>query len=384
MDKLKILLIGTGIKVKTFANMLKNNSKVDKIYIAPGIETSDKFWENIDIRENNVEELLKFVLDNDINLTVPLSENALKSDIAGFFQTNNQNIFAPTKQASKIMTDKIAGKKFLYKYHSKMAKFCVCDKINTANDFLQHCTFPIIVKSDTNSIICTSLAQAKKTLLNFFNDSDKEIIIEEYIYGSIFTIYYVTDGYSAVPITSVENLKFAKDGNLTSGVGCFAPNYKISNKVNSEINMLANTIIKVLEGKRTPYMGIFGIECFLTDVDEFLVNEIKPFFSDIEAPVILNSLNTDFLDIIYSCINGFFSDEYEDINLRDEYFISVLAKIKNQQNNIKSANNDFNIETFDKIGGNILITKHSTTLKRAKDLLREELEGDFFEACIEI
>ena len=75
--KKKILIIGNGAKEYALAKKLSNKHE---IYVAPFCETMKEFATCLDIRENSSKELLEFILENGIDLTIPVSLEALKSD----------------------------------------------------------------------------------------------------------------------------------------------------------------------------------------------------------------------------------------------------------------------------------------------------------------
>ena len=62
---------------------------------APGNSFTSTNYKSIDIREDDLTELLKFSLENNIDLTVPVSEKSLNADVVSFFSANGQNIFGP-------------------------------------------------------------------------------------------------------------------------------------------------------------------------------------------------------------------------------------------------------------------------------------------------
>ena len=86
----KILIIGNGAKEYALAKKL---SEKHDIYITPASDGLKEFAECVDIREDNVGELLEFVMENGIDLTIPISSAAIKSDIVSIFAQNNQQIF---------------------------------------------------------------------------------------------------------------------------------------------------------------------------------------------------------------------------------------------------------------------------------------------------
>lgn len=389
----KILIIGKGASTEALAKKLQANGA--KIYIASGGNIKSENFEYIDLREDDITGLLKFVLENEINLTIPISEKALKSDIVSFFQDNGQNIFGPTLEACKFVLNKASGKKFLYKIHAQTSKFGIFDKLPMAEDWLKTANFPVTIKccEYTNlddRLVCPTMSLAREFLDVQFSKGETSVLLEEFTYGHNFTVYYITDGYSAVPITSVGNYKFTHDGDgglLTNGTGCYAPDYKVSEIVFSRLdNVIRNTLVS-LEKKGTPYIGILGVECVMTGDDKFYVNEFKPFLQDYDACAILNLIEEDLVQIFKACIDGLFADEYEKINLNNLSSVSavVLARQFNKRilglDMIDDIENILFMNTTKTDNGEYLtgkgevfvLTRSAGTLTRAKSYLYEDL-----------
>ena len=386
MGNKNILLIGKGAVI---------SAHVEKIFAAPGNGVTNDVYENIDIREDDLTGLLKFALDNNIDLTIPTSNEAFKSDIVSFFQSNGQNIFAPNKNICNTILNKIQVRKFLYKNNAKSPKFGIFNKFQTALDYLKTSSFPVLIKSQTatglnnDKMICPTMKYASDYIETLFNNGEEDLIIEDYIYGTNFTVYYFTDGYSALPITAVANLKFATgdlEGDFTDGVGSYAPDYRISNKILKKLKPLVDNILVNFEQKGNPYMGILGIECILTGDDEFLAEDLKPFFQNHDCRTVLNILEDDIIEIIYSCINGAFSDEYEIIKTNNLHSITAIVSAQLENRLINNLDICEDIDNIDFIGikqdgvniythqGNCFaITRTSKTLTRAKEYLAQDL-----------
>ena len=396
-----ILIIGECPVSTALAKKLKQDSSIDKIYITTTELKSNKAYEFIDIRENNLTELLKFVIENEITLTIPVSTKALKTDIVSFFQTNRQNIFAPTKEACNIFTNNISQKKFLYKIHAQTAKFGVFDKMQTALDWLKTANCPVIIKrieynNLDDRLICATPKLAREFLDILFSQGEQNVLIEEYVYGHNFTTYYITDGYSTLPICPVANYKFSKGdtyGLLTNGMGCYTPDYKINETIQVRLNKIASNITTTLEKKGNPYVGIFGIDCTITGEDKFYVNELKPFFQDYDCTAVLSLIENNLYNLFFDCINGIFSDEYTQIQLNNLNSVSAVVAARFNNQIIKKINElDIadNLEFYPNCkqnsdgsyittqGKNFVITRSASTLNRAKKYLYEDIaEIDF-------
>ena len=95
--KKNILIVGNSAKESCLARIL---SEEFEVFVAPGNVGMKDFATLVDIRENNVIELLNFALENDIYFTIACSESAIKADISNLFYDNGLLIFAPTADSA--------------------------------------------------------------------------------------------------------------------------------------------------------------------------------------------------------------------------------------------------------------------------------------------
>lgn len=395
-----ILIIGKSANAQALAKKLSRYDDIKNIFIAPGNGVSSEIYKNVDIREDDVTELLKFALENQITLTIPVSENAIDADIVSFFLTNGQNIFGPAKEAASIALNKAAGKKHLYKIHAQTSKFGIFDKQQAAEEYIESANLPITIKCGKpneleDRLVCTTISLARNFLTTLTSKNETNILIEEFVPGKTFTIYYITDGYTAIPITSVADYKFTQDGDggiYTKGIGCYAPDYKISQVIYSRVENIIKNTLASLDRKGTPYVGILGIECILTGEDKFYVSEFKTFLQNHDSSAVLNLIDEDLVKVFMACINGFFSDEYEQI--KTNHLSSAAATVLSSQcskiidlDNIEDINNiDFtgvkqlnNTQYISQKGENFTITRNAGTLSRAIAYLYEDLDEINFE-----
>lgn len=398
MDKKNknILIIGQGSAAQSLAKKLRTYSQTGDIFIAHGNGIESEYYKNIDIREDDLTGLLKFALEHNIDLTIPVSELALRSDVVSFFITNGQNIFGPSKEACNIAVNNSAGKKFLYKIHAQTSKFGIFDKIQPAEDYLKTATFPVTIKCREYSnlmedrLVCPTISLAREFLSVLFSKNETDILIEEYTFGKNFTIYFITDGYTALPLTSVANYKFMQDGDggiLTNGIGCYAPDFKISEVVLARVGNIVRNTLASLEKKGSHYVGILGVECVLTGEDKFYVSEFKPFLQEHDSTAVLSLVDDNLIEIFMACINGFFSDEYEKIKMNDLSSVACVVQARQINKVIKGLDLIEDIDNIDFInvkkannnvyltgkGAVMTLTRSAGTLSRARTYLYEDL-----------
>ena len=96
----KILIVGASAKEYALVKKIKNYGC--EIFVAPGNSVIGEIAQCIDIREDNVDELLAFAVQNSVDLTVVSSEIAIKNNIAELFQANEQLIFAPSAKSAEF------------------------------------------------------------------------------------------------------------------------------------------------------------------------------------------------------------------------------------------------------------------------------------------
>ena len=393
----KILIIGNGAKEYALAKKL---SEKHEIFITPASDTLKEFAQCVDIRETNITELLEFVMENDIDMTIPISLAALKTDIVELFNNNNQKIFAPDKNAAKIIFDKSLAKKVLYKLRITTPKFGIFEKQNMALDYIKNQKVPFVLKTDdsNSASVFTSFQTAKNFVETNFIEKGKRIIIEDYIYGTPFSFYTITDGYKALPIGTSITYKHTLEGEggqLTSGMGACSPNYKLT--VENEYFLMDNVIyptLDYLEIEGSPYLGILGINGILTDEGNLYILGWQSFMQDCDTQTILEILDEDLYKLFYSCVIGSFSDDYDYIDMKDEFAVSGVLSSGRYKNSVIEGLDELQDDTlvahlntkrneyleYETQGDNALVvTRVAKTLSRAKQGLYEELEFINFE-----
>lgn len=388
----KILIIGSSAKEYSLVKKLQTYGC--KVVVAPGNIRIKDIAECVDIREDNQKELLEYVLENAIDLTIASSDLAIKSDIATLFQSNGQMIFAPSANSAEITLSRSSAKKFLYRLRIPTPRFGVFDKIQPTLDYLKNAQMPQVIRSDEafkgqDRLVCTTFSSAKTFVEDLFASDAKKIVLEDYVYGHEFTFYVVTDGYHALPLASVANYKFMENGDggvLTSGVGAFVPDYKISGETeNYLMKNVVNNVLQSLESKGSPYLGILGIDCVLKDDGKIVVLDFKPFFQDHDAKAVLNLLDENLFNLFEACAVGSFADDYEKINLSDNSSVSCVVYSRIADRIIEGldivdsdfvpfgiSKNDY-MEFLTVQGKNFVLTNTASTLSRAGKHLYEDL-----------
>ena len=394
----KVLIVGNSAKEHALAKVFSEYPFVEKVYLAPGNSATGEFCENVDIRPDSVSELLEFAMENAVDLTIATDEKAIKADISTLFQQNGQMIFAPSAQSAQYAISKSAGKRLLYKLHIPTPRFGIFEKQQLAADYVKKSSYPLVIRTDESTEgadrqVCNTVQTASVFVEDLFLSGANKIILEDFVYGHEFIYYVITDGYHFLPLTSCANYKFMENGNggvLTPGMGAYCPDYKLSYEIQEKLLYeVASPVIETLARRETPYLGILGIEGVLENDGTYSILELKPFLSNHDCQAVLNLVDENLYTLFEACAIGSFADDYETLNISDRASVSCVlssGKLKDSViNGLDVVDDDINVNHFNTKrneyfeyltsgGRSLVVTKTSSTLTRARELLYENID----------
>lgn len=330
---MNILIVGSGAKEYTMAKEFSKYENVDLIFAAPGNFAISDYAACIDIDADDADSLAEFVKVNNIDLTVASSEKSIESDIAGKFNEEGLMIFAPTAEAARITSSKSIAKKFMYKTKIPTPKFGIFDRENMAVDYARKSKFPLVIKADfhmhgENVFVCDSFKIAKRMIEDLFDSGNKKIVIEDFIAGQEFSYYVITDGYNAMPVSSVVPYKHVLEGNggaITSGLGAYSPFYMIDSTLEGRIfKEIIYPTLDELGKNGNQYVGILGVDIILDRTGNLNVIEFNPFFKEPDAQCVFNILDINFVDVMKAAIVGSLVDDFYEIKVKPVYSLSVV------------------------------------------------------------
>jgi phosphoribosylamine--glycine ligase len=321
---MKVLIIGSGGREHCLAWKISKSDFIDKIYAIPGNPGINSLAEclNIPVTKDKYDDILNFVKEKGIDLTVIGPESPLVDGIVDYFNSKGYKIFGPGKKASMLEGSKVFTKNLCKKYRIPTAdsEIFIRKDYEKALKYIKQINksqFPIVIKADglaagKGVIIADSREQAEKTVKdifinNVFGSSGDTIIIENFIKGFEVSILNLCDGRDIIPLVLAQDYKkiFNGDkGNNTGGMGSYSPvpfiDDKLLNKIlNNIIYQTYNALLK--EGIK--YKGILYGGIIVSEGDPYLL-EYNCRFGDPETQAILPRLESDLLEILMKCVDG--------------------------------------------------------------------------------
>lgn len=369
-----ILVIGSGGREHAIVWKLKQSKFVNKIYCASGNAGISKIAALVDIKPDDINGLAKFAENNKIDLTVVGPEAPLVAGIVDEFEKRGLKIFGPNKTAAQLEGSKVFSKQFMKENKIPTADFDVFDDSEKAKNHIKNKGAPIVVKADglaagKGVMVCKTVEEAldavnKIMVEKKFGDAGNKIIVEDLLKGEEASILTITDGKDFVTLLSSQDHKQILDGdkgNMTGGMGAYAPAPIIDNETNEKIKeeIIKPTINGMIRNK-IPFKGCLYLGLMITQNGPKVL-EYNCRFGDPEAQPVLSLLETDFYEILDASVNG--NIKSIEIKNKNGAACCVVMASGGYPNSYEKGKIIYGLE---KVPNNIFVFHAGTSLKNGK------------------
>ena len=309
---MKILVIGSGGREHAIVWKLAQSDLCEKVFVAPGnAGTADEpKTENIGLNAEDLESLLDFAKNKEVDLTIVGPEAPLVLGLIDLFEKNNLLCLGPNKLAAQMEGSKIFMKDVLKKGNIPTANYEVFTDPDSAREFLETCDIPIVLKAD-------GLAAGKGVIVAFSRDEALEalkslmieqklgtagdnLVIEEFLRGEEASFIVLCDGKNVISLASSQDHKQRDDGDKgpnTGGMGAYSPAPLITEELNEEIMKdIIHPTLAELKRRNIDYKGFLYAGLMINE-QKIKVLEYNCRFGDPETQPILMRMKSDFLSL---------------------------------------------------------------------------------------
>ena len=314
---MRILVVGGGGREHAICWKLNNESNVEKIYCAPGNAGISNVAECIDIGDSDIENLLKFAKENQIDLTIVGPEIPLVAGIVDAFEKEGLKIFGPNKECAQLEGSKSFSKDFMIRHNLPTAKYKEYTDLDEAISEIDSFGYPVVIKADglaagKGVVIPENREDAITTLKEMMSDhkfgnAGDKIVVEEFLNGIETSILAFVDNDTIVPMVSSKDHKKVFEGEAglnTGGMGTFSPSEIYTDELAKEVQ--EKILDKTLEGFKKDnlnYKGILFVGLMITE-DGPKILEYNVRFGDPETQSVLFRLDTDLNKIISAILDN--------------------------------------------------------------------------------
>jgi phosphoribosylamine--glycine ligase len=339
MDKMNVLVIGSGGREHALVWKIAQSAHVKKIFCAPGNAGISKLATCVDIKADDLVGLLAFAQSEKIGLTVVGPEAPLSMGIVDLFEKKGLKVFGASKKAAQIEASKSFSKNLMAKYNIPTASGQSFTNFDQAEKYIKRQDGkPLVLKADglaagKGVLICSSEKEALDALKTImkdkaFGDAGSRVVIEECLEGEEASFLALTDGKTVLPLPSSQDHKriFDEDkGPNTGGMGAYSPAPLVDSILHDKImNEVMIPTVKAMESEGTPYKGILYAGLMI-DRDKIRVLEFNARFGDPEAQPLLMRVKNDLVELMLACIDGSLNRHTMDIDERATVCLVMAA-----------------------------------------------------------
>ena len=329
----KVLVIGSGGREHAIVYQLSRSAQVDRIYCAPGNAGIAQLAECVAIGDTDVEQLLSFAREQQIDLCVVGPEASLAAGVVDAFRAAGIPVFGHTKAATQIESSKEFAKELMVRYNVPTAAYRTFADYDEAMQYVRsRNSYPTVLKYDglaagKGVVIAENEQEAQHALDDMLVGEafgKGKVVIEDYLQGPEFSFMAFVDHHRVYPMPLSQDHKRAYDSDMgpnTGGMGAYTPLPFISEQeeqwaLENILQRVADAMVE--EGK--PLTGVLYGGLMKTD-DGIRVIEFNARFGDPETEVVLPLLDSDAYTVFHAIATG---EALDNIQWRKQATIGVV------------------------------------------------------------
>jgi phosphoribosylamine---glycine ligase len=309
---MKILVIGGGGREHALVWKLKQSSRVERIWCAPGNGGIADDAECLPVDPGDVRALVELTGKIAPDLTVVGPELPLVNGISDAFRQRNWAVVGPSGQAAQLEGSKIFSKEFLLRHGIPTAK--MYGAYNSARDAyaaLSDVVWPLVLKADglcagKGVLLAPNTESARQFLENVMEKNElgpggRRVLLEETLEGEELSFIILTDGERYAPMVPTRDHKRVFDGNQgpnTGGMGAYSSEELLPAGLrDTVISTIVEPTLRGLAKEGIPYQGFLYIGLMLAK-DGPKVLEFNCRLGDPEAQAIVARMDFDLAEVL--------------------------------------------------------------------------------------
>ncbi|KAF9229071.1 aminoimidazole ribonucleotide synthetase [Gyrodon lividus] len=339
----RVLVLGSGGREHALVWKLAQSPLVNHIYVCPGNggTANTPKTENLDLPlvAPHYQQVVKFAVQNDINLVLPGPEEPLVLGVEKSFRKVGIPVFGPTALAARMEGSKAFSKAFMDRHAIPTAKFRTfsSSQVEEAIEYVRTCGYRTVLKASglaagKGVLIPETTEEAVEGLrqimvANAFGAAGNEVVVEELLHGPEISVLAFSDGYTIVPLPAAQDHKRIGEGDTglnTGGMGAYAPAPVATPAIMDRI--MKETLRPTIDGMRKegfPFVGLLFVGFMLTDSGpKALEYNVRFGDPETEALVLLLSDDVDLAAVLLACAERRLDSVQ--ISIRPGFAVSVI------------------------------------------------------------
>ncbi|HZV63159.1 MAG TPA: phosphoribosylamine--glycine ligase [Methylophilaceae bacterium] len=336
---MKILVIGSGGREHAIAWKIKQNSKISRVYVAPGNGGTALDQDMVNVPITDIAELVEFARNEEIYLTVVGPEAPLSQGIVDTFRAAKLRIFGPYKDAAQLESSKDFAKAFMVRHNIPTAAYATFTDAASAHEYVKQQGAPIVIKADglaagKGVIVAMDEDEAHAAIDymladNKLGSAGSRVIIEEFLEGEEASFIVMVDGKNILPLATSQDHKRLLDGDQgpnTGGMGAYSPAPVITPELHAKImREIIKPTVAGMDKEGTPYTGFLYAGVIINKQGNVKTLEFNCRMGDPETQPILMRLKSDLVTLLDHAIDGTLNEVEADWDRRTALGVVMAA-----------------------------------------------------------
>ena len=185
---MKLLVVGGGGREHAIIKKLKENKKVNEIYVLPGNGGIAADATCVPIGAKEIDKIVAFAVENKIDYAVVAPDDPLVLGAVDALEEKGIPCFGPRANAAIIEGSKVFSKNLMKKYGIPTARYEVFSSADAALEYVKSAPLPTVIKADglalgKGVIIAKTREEAERAVVSIMKDkqfgkSGDSIVIE--------------------------------------------------------------------------------------------------------------------------------------------------------------------------------------------------------------
>jgi len=327
----RILVLGSGAREHAIVAALLAEEAGHDVIAAPGNAGIAASVPAIPLDPTDGEVVASFAVENRIELVVIGPEAPLVAGVADAVRERGVPVFGPSGAAAALEGSKAFAKRIMDAAGVPTGRAARARDLAAIASALDDYGAPYVVKADGlaagKGVLVTddraaALAHAEHWLAH------GEVLVEEFLDGPEVSLFLLSDGHDALPLSPAQDYKRLLDDDLgpnTGGMGAYSPlPWLPAGFVDEVVETIALPTIRQLEREGTPFIGLLYCGLVVTR-DGIRVIEFNARFGDPETQVVLPRLTTPLSGLLLAAATGALASTPRPVFTDDVAVTVVLA-----------------------------------------------------------
>ena len=318
MNKVDILLLGSGGREHALLAKLAESPRAGRLYVAPGNGGMDVMAEKVEgLDAESPVAVAEWARNHSIGLVVIGPEAPLVAGVADAVRSAGIACFGPNGDAAQMEGSKKFAKQVMSRAGVPTAAYRSFTDEESCADYVRRVGAPIVVKADglaagkgviVAKTLDEALAGVHECFSGAFGEAGATVVVEETLDGPECSLLALTDGKTVVPLATAQDHKRALDGDKgpnTGGMGVYSPvpEHLVSAEQLAAMVEVERKVVAELAEEGITYSGcLYG--GFMLTSEGPKVLEFNARFGDPETQVVLPRMKGDLVELFLACDNG--------------------------------------------------------------------------------